>query len=78
VDVHDPYADSGELNDEYGFGLIKNIGKDYDAVIIAVCHEPYASFGDAYFSTITKPHALIADLKGSFRKQIKTRQYWSF
>jgi UDP-N-acetyl-D-galactosamine dehydrogenase len=78
VDVHDPYADSGELNDEYGFGLIKDIGKDYDAVIIAVCHEPYASFGDAYFSTITKPHALIADLKGSFRKQIKTRQYWSF
>jgi UDP-N-acetyl-D-galactosamine dehydrogenase len=78
VEVHDPYANSEELNHEYGFGLIKDIGKDYDAVIIAVCHEPYAAYNDAYFSSITKPHALIADLKGSFRKQVKTRQYWSF
>jgi len=78
VEVHDPYANSEELNHEYGFGLIKDIGKDYDAVIIAVCHEPYAAYNDAYFSSISKPHALIADLKGSFRKQVKTRQYWSF
>ena len=78
VEVHDPYANSEELNHEYGFGLIKDIGKDYDAVIIAVCHEPYAAYNDAFFSSITKPHALIADLKGSFRKQVKTRQYWSF
>ncbi len=78
VEVHDPYANSEELNHEYGFGLIEDIGKDYDAVIIAVCHEPYAAYNDAYFSSITKPHALIADLKGSFRKQVKTRQYWSF
>jgi UDP-N-acetyl-D-galactosamine dehydrogenase len=78
VEVHDPYADSDELNHEYGFGLIKDIGKDYDAVIITVCHEPYAEYNDVYFASITKPHALIADLKGNFRKQIKTRQYWSF
>jgi UDP-N-acetyl-D-galactosamine dehydrogenase len=77
VDVHDPYADSDELHHEYGFGL-KDIGKDYDAVIITVCHEPYATFDDAYFSSITKPHALIADLKGVFRARVKTRQYWSF
>ncbi|MDQ3682045.1 MAG: nucleotide sugar dehydrogenase [Bacteroidota bacterium] len=77
VDVHDPYADSDELKHEYGFGL-KDIGKDYDAVIITVCHEPYAAFDDAYFSSITKSHALIADLKGVFRARVKTRQYWSF
>jgi UDP-N-acetyl-D-galactosamine dehydrogenase len=78
VEVHDPYANSEELNHEYGFGLIKDIGKDYDAVIIAVCHEPYTAYNDAYFASITKPHALIADLKGNFRKEVKTRQYWSF
>jgi len=78
VDVHDPYADSDELNHEYGFGLIKDIRQDYDAVIITVCHEPYADFDDAYFSSITKPHAIIADLKGVFRAKIKSRPYWSF
>ncbi|MFN2437625.1 MAG: nucleotide sugar dehydrogenase [Chitinophagaceae bacterium] len=77
VDVHDPFADSDELKHEYGFGL-KEIGKDYDAVVITVCHEPYANFDDAYFSSITKPHAIIADLKGVFRSKIKSRPYWSF
>ena len=77
VDVHDPYANSDELKHEYGFGL-KDIGKDYDAVIITVCHEPYADFDDAYFSSITKPHAIIADLKGAFRTKVKSRPYWSF
>lgn len=78
VDVVDPHADSDELNHEYGFGLSKNIGKEYDAVIVTVCHEPYAALDDAYFSSITKKNALIADLKGIYRGQITSRAYWSF
>lgn len=78
VDVHDPYADSEELMHEYGFGLTEKIGNDYDAVIITVCHEPYAAHDEAFFSSITKPNGLIADLKGAFRHKIKNRQYWSF
>ena len=74
----DPHADSDELKHEYGFGLAKSIGKDYDAVIVTVCHEPYASFDDAYFASITKKNALIADLKGIYRGQITSRPYWSF
>ena len=31
VDVEDPHADSEELKHEYGFGLVKELGKDYDA-----------------------------------------------
>ena len=77
VDVADPYADSDELNHEYGFELTKNLGNDYDAVIITVPHEEYRAMDDAYFASITKPHALIADLKGIFRNNIKTRNYWS-
>jgi len=76
VDVVDPYADSEELKHEYGFGLTE-VGKDYDAVIIAVGHKPYAELTDAYFEGITKPKAIIADLKGSFRNEIKSREYWS-
>jgi UDP-N-acetyl-D-galactosamine dehydrogenase len=78
VDVVDPHASSDELHHEYGFGLAETVGKDYDAVIVTVCHEPYAEFDDQYFSAITKPHALIADLKGMYRGKIKNRAYWSF
>jgi len=78
VDVVDPHADSEELKHEYGFGLAATVGKDYDAVIITVCHEPYANFNEDYFTSITKPHALIADLKGIYRGKIKQRSYWSF
>jgi UDP-N-acetyl-D-galactosamine dehydrogenase len=78
IDVVDPHADSEELNHEYGFGLSDSVGKDYDAVIVTVCHEPYAALDDNYFASITKPHALIADLKGIYRGKIKNRTYWSF
>lgn len=78
VDVVDPHADSKELEHEYGFGLAEKIGKDYDAVIVTVCHEPYGELDDAYFSSITKKHAIIADLKGTYRHKIKSRPYWSF
>jgi UDP-N-acetyl-D-glucosamine/UDP-N-acetyl-D-galactosamine dehydrogenase len=78
VDVVDPYADTEELKHEYGFGLAEKVGSDYDAVIITVCHEPYASMDDKYFASITKPNALVADLKGAYRRTIKSRQYWSF
>ncbi|HEY1113872.1 MAG TPA: nucleotide sugar dehydrogenase [Chitinophagaceae bacterium] len=78
VDVVDPHADSEELRHEYGFGLTEKAGKDYDAVIVTVCHEPYAALDGEYFASITKPHAVIADLKGIYRGKIHQRNYWSF
>ena len=78
VDVVDPHADSEELRHEYGFGLADGVGGDYDAVIVTVCHEPYAALDGAYFASITKPHAVIADLKGIYRGKINERNYWSF
>lgn len=77
VHVHDPHADSDELNHEYGFGLTENIDNDYDAVIMAVLHDDYLELNDEYFASITKPAALIADLKGMYRNKINQRQYWS-
>lgn len=79
VDVVDPHADSGELRHEYGFGLAEGgVSGPYDAVIVTVCHEPYAALDDAYFASITHPHGLIADLKGIYRGKIQNRPYWSF
>ena len=77
VDVEDPYADSDELQHEYGFSLTPETGKDYDAVIITVPHADYISLGDDYYTDITRPHAMIADLKGIYRNKIKNRKYWS-
>ena len=77
VDVHDPYASSEELKHEYGFGLTQINGTDYDAVIMAVAHSPYAKLDGEYFESITKPHAVIYDLKGLYRNKINNRTYWS-
>lgn len=77
VDVHDPYASSDDLKHEYGFGLSEINGTDYDVVILAVSHEPYKKMDEAYFEKITKPHAVIYDLKGLYRDKIKNRIYWS-
>ncbi|MEN9525256.1 MAG: hypothetical protein RLZZ256_640 [Bacteroidota bacterium] len=77
VDVVDPHADSAELMHEYGFGLTEEVGREYDAVIVPVPHKVYRGLDDAYFASITKPHAMIADLKGIYRNRIESRNYWS-
>ncbi len=77
VHVTDPHAESDEVKHEYGFDLNDAIGNDYDAVIVTVPHSAYKAFDDAYFAGITKPQALIADLKGIYRNKIKNRVYWS-
>ncbi len=77
VDVADPYADSDELNHEYGFSLTKELSNDYDAVIVTVPHNDYKSLDDAYFTSITKPHGMVADLKGIYRGKLTQRKYWS-
>lgn len=76
--VHDPYANAEDIEHEYGIQLTTDLDDDYDAVIVSVPHAPYLKFDDAYFKTITKDHALIADLKGTYRGKITSRKYWSF
>lgn len=77
VDVEDPHADSKELEHEYGFGLVEKVANDYDAVIIPVPHKQYKDLDESYFASITKPHAMVADLKGIYRNKITNRTYWS-
>jgi len=77
VDVTDPHASSEELQHEYGFSLTGVLSNDYDAVIVTVPHNEYRKLDDAYFASITRPGAIVADLKGSYRGTIKSRKYWS-
>lgn len=77
VHVTDPHADSHELMHEYGFCLTENLDSDYDAVVVAVPHKAYSEMDEKAFADITKPSALIADIKGIYRGKIKNRRYWS-
>jgi len=77
VDIEDPYAEADEVYEEYGLHLSKSGGKDYDAVVIAIPHLPYTQLTEENLCAITKPSALIADLKGIFRGKITKREYWS-
>ena len=41
VDVYDPWADSKEVKDEFGFDLIEKPNKKYHAVILTVAHNEF-------------------------------------
>ncbi len=77
VEVSDPRANSAELKHEYGFELTKNIGNDYDAVIIAVNHSEYKDFDEAWFSKVLGKDGLIIDIKGIYKGKFSKTQYWS-
>jgi UDP-N-acetyl-D-galactosamine dehydrogenase len=77
VDVEDPFADPEEVREEYGLELMRKDGSDYDAVIIATPHHQYHSMPVEALYTITRPSALIADLKGIFKGLVHERSYWS-
>ncbi|WP_291858171.1 nucleotide sugar dehydrogenase [Marinilabilia sp.] len=77
VDVADPYASSEELMEEYGYGLVNEIKKEYHAIILAVNHDKYMKLDEAYFKSITCDDALFVDVKGVFKDKIKELEYWS-
>ncbi len=77
VEITDPYANSAELKHEYGFELTPKLSNDYDAVIVTVPHSEYRKMDDKYFASITREHAMVADLKGIYRGKIGSRKYWS-
>ena len=77
VDVVDPYASSDALNEEYGFGLIDSPKDNYDAVVVAVSHEPYLNYKESDFKKMSAENGILFDLKGLYRNQIKELTYWS-
>jgi UDP-N-acetyl-D-galactosamine dehydrogenase len=77
VDFVDPLADPEEVKREYGLNLCQAIGKDYDAVILAVPHNEYKNLTEEYILQITMPHAIFADLKGVYRNRFTRLTYWS-
>ncbi len=77
VDFVDPYADAADVKHEYGLTMVPEIGKGYDAVVMAVAHNQYKEFTEDFLLSISNQHALFADLKGIYRNKISKLKYWS-
>lgn len=70
VEVHDPWADSEEVQHEYGFGLKPDpVFSEYSAIVLAVAHE---QFGLLNWQEIQSSVAIIFDVKGLLPKGLVT------
>jgi UDP-N-acetyl-D-galactosamine dehydrogenase len=65
VVIYDPMADTELAKHEYGLAISNELPKGpFDAIILAVKHEPIAQLGEAGIKTLLAPGGLIYDLKG--------------
>jgi len=66
VDIHDPWANPGEVMHEYGLSCLPELnGNRYEAIILAVAHQ---AFGDvAIRSLCSGDHTVVYDVKGVLR-----------
>ena len=69
LDIYDPWAETGEVMDEYGLSLIDEPqeGK-YDAIIAAVAHQQFRDWGSEKLKALGKENCVIFDLKYIFDK----------
>ena len=78
IDVVDPYADSKEMEHEYGVPLKSSMDNDYDAIILAVNHKEYSQYDENFFKSILKNgNGVFVDVKGVYRNKISSLSYWS-
>jgi UDP-N-acetyl-D-glucosamine/UDP-N-acetyl-D-galactosamine dehydrogenase len=66
IDVVDPWADNAEVESVLHMKLKKEIGTDYDAVVLAVAHK---QFQDIDFSKFKSNGTVIFDIKGAIDKK---------
>jgi UDP-N-acetyl-D-galactosamine dehydrogenase len=69
ITVHDPLADAGEAEHEYGLKLDgAALDRRYDVVLAAVPHRQYRDMPAAEVEALANEGALIADLHGIWRQ----------
>jgi UDP-N-acetyl-D-galactosamine dehydrogenase len=65
VVTYDPMADAALARHEYGVNLTNALPRGpFDAIILAVKHDPIAAMGEAGIKALLAPGGLIYDLKG--------------
>ena len=67
VTVHDPYADTHEVKEEYGIEITSAISDKYDGILLAVSHDEYKTLNLENFKN---PNAIVFDIKSMWDKGI--------
>lgn len=69
LDIYDPWANSPEVEAEYGLKLVdKPRNGGYDAIIAAVAHDEFRQWGTEKLRELGKDNCVIFDLKYIFDK----------
>lgn len=70
VDVHDPWVDPAEAEQEYDLTLTEELqAGTYDAIVVAVPHSKFVERGPAGLRELGKPAQIFFDLKSIFDVQ---------
>ena len=70
VDVHDPWVDAADVQQEYGLALVTTPEPEaYDGVILAVAHDSYREAGAAALRGYGRPGHVFCDLKSVFERE---------
>lgn len=64
VEVYDPWADTAEVEHEYGISITEPSGK-YDAIVLAVAHK---EFKDINMDKFMNENSVVYDIKGVLEK----------
>jgi UDP-N-acetyl-D-galactosamine dehydrogenase len=67
VEVYDPHADAHAVKEEYQIDLIKDISKNYDAVVLAVSHNEFLTIE---FGKILKKPGVLFDTKACIDRNL--------
>ncbi len=80
VNVHlvDPFASPNEVAHEYNLSMMEHPSDNYDAIIVAVGHEPYKKLSVEYFKGLMNGKPILMDLKGLYAKPLPENgmTYW--
>ena len=68
VDVYDPYANSNEVEEEYGIKMVPSIDSAYDAIILAVSHREFLKLD--FKSLCISNNSVIYDTKSFLERSI--------
>ena len=69
VDVHDPWVDAADVQQEYGIALTSTPEPEaYDGVVLAVAHDSYREAGAAELRGFGRPGHVFCDLKSVFTR----------
>lgn len=69
VEIYDPHADANEVGHEYGLELTKQLGRGYQAIVLAVGHDEFLQLD---WRALRGDSAIVYDVKGFLDKSIVT------